>query len=532
MAVIEYMNVVLGMNHAKFDQGIDRSIKKINAFSLDVGKLGKAAGIVGLGAGLVGIAKASVELAADAEQAGVAFEVLTGSADKAAKMISDLRKLDQSSPLGFTDFQQAAKTMIGFGVETSDVTKRLSQLSAISMGNSERMQTLALAFSQTSAAGRLMGQEVLQFVNSGFNPLQQISKITGESMADLKKRMEEGGISVAEVGMAFDAATSKGGMFFGMNEKISQTMSGQYAKLQGDLKLIGIELGNAIIPALKDAIELAREFLNPQNMGGKGAHAIGDAIRFYSGVLDYQLTGKTDKLEKLVSDFDDRNARIKAESFIHKPTKDEQAKIDARMEQIEKQKNLEKQLEEQRAKEDKAYQDRLDWAAKNLDSLQKELELEKLKKLSIDEQIEARAKSLTYYGHDREQALKMLKEIQQLQDEPKKRDRAKSLVGGDAFDSTIEKLTEAAQLMGQGFITQAQFDRTMMQEASGMASKTDTSRRDTPTAMAGSVEAYKIFLERDQNKAEELQIAKQQRDALEVIKGELKNRGVLGVARR
>ena len=55
------------------------------------------------------------------------------------------------------------------------------------MGNNEKFSSMTLAFAQMSAAGRLMGQDLNQMINAGFNPLQVISEKTGKSIAVLKK---------------------------------------------------------------------------------------------------------------------------------------------------------------------------------------------------------------------------------------------------------------------------------------------------------------------------------------------------------
>ena len=83
-------------------------------------------------------------------------------------------------------------------------------------------------------------------INAGFNPLQAISEKTGESMASLSKRMHDGQISVQEVGNAFVYATSEGGRFFGMADKQSQTLQGQFNKLQESITFAMAELGTAI----------------------------------------------------------------------------------------------------------------------------------------------------------------------------------------------------------------------------------------------------------------------------------------------
>ena len=207
---------------------------------------GRFAGPVGVGL----LAKESVQLASSAEVAKAAFEVMTGSVSDAKNMVADMRKLDATSPLGFVGIQKAGKTLLGYGVETQRVMPVLRQLSDISMGNEEQFNLLALAYGQVEAAGRLMGQEVRQMINSGFNPLQQISQSTGISMADLKKKMEDGEISVQMFRDAVRDATAEGGRFYGMTERISQTASGAYAKMVSDLQKAGMELGTVMLPAV------------------------------------------------------------------------------------------------------------------------------------------------------------------------------------------------------------------------------------------------------------------------------------------
>ncbi len=51
----------------------------------------------------------------------------------------------------------------------------LQALGDVAAGDREKFHRLSLAFGQTQAKGRLMGQEVLQMTEAGFDPLQQIS---------------------------------------------------------------------------------------------------------------------------------------------------------------------------------------------------------------------------------------------------------------------------------------------------------------------------------------------------------------------
>lgn len=224
-----------------------------------IAKAGLALGAMG-GAVAAAFLASSSKAAASMESLSVQFEVLTGSASKSAELIAKFREEAQKSPLSVTDYANAGKTLMAFGTSAEDALPTLKVLGDVSMGNAERFGSLALAFAQTQAAGRLMGQEVLQFVNAGFNPLQEISRKTGRSMIDLKKAMEDGAISSQMVSDAFKSATSQGGLFFGAIEKGAGTTEGKVAKVMDAILSLKIALGTGFNEGLKSALDASDEF--------------------------------------------------------------------------------------------------------------------------------------------------------------------------------------------------------------------------------------------------------------------------------
>ena len=219
-----------------------------------------AAGAVALGAGLAFIKDASGK-AAGMESLQVQFEVLTKSASKAAELIKSFREEAIKSPLSVEDYAQAGKTLMAFGIAADETLPILRTLGDVSMGNAERFGSLALAFAQTQAAGRLMGQEVLQFVNAGFNPLQEISRKTGRSMIELKKAMEDGAISSGMVTDAFKSATGAGGLFFGALDKGAATTEGKIAKVQDSILGLKVSFGTGFNDGLRTALDATSNFL-------------------------------------------------------------------------------------------------------------------------------------------------------------------------------------------------------------------------------------------------------------------------------
>jgi tape measure domain-containing protein len=244
---------ILGQN-AEFDSSIDKSEKKLEDFGKTASKIGgNLTKFITLP--LVGIGVAAVQSAADMEQAQLSFETLLGSGEKAKVLLGQLQKFAATTPFEFKDLAQGAKTLLSFGVAAEKIMPITKQLGDIALGDSEKFKSLSLVFGQISSTGRLMGQDLLQLINVGFNPLQEISKRTGESMADLKKRMEAGKISAEEVAAAFKSATSEGGRFFEGTQKLGNSFTGLISTLKDDAATLARSFGELVLPTLKDMVK-------------------------------------------------------------------------------------------------------------------------------------------------------------------------------------------------------------------------------------------------------------------------------------
>lgn len=195
--------------------------------------------MLGLGAGYLGFKTGGqiIKMGADMEQTRLQFETLLGSVEKSKRMVDDINQFANVTPFTNGGLFTNAKMLMNFGMEGEKVLPVLKMLGDVSGGNKDRFERLALAFGQTQSAGKLMGQDLLQYINAGFNPLNEISRITGKSMGDLKEEMSEGNISAEMVAEAFKHATSEGGRFYNLMEKQSQSLAGRWSTFVGKLQL-------------------------------------------------------------------------------------------------------------------------------------------------------------------------------------------------------------------------------------------------------------------------------------------------------
>ena len=224
-------------------------------------------------------------LGMEAEKTATAFNVLVGDEARAAKMLGEINKYADETLWDRAGTQEAAKTMLGFGVSAESVVKDLKMLGDVAMGDKNKLQQLALVFGQISAAGKLQGQDLLQLINAGYNPLLDISALTGKSVATLKDEMSKGLITFDMVQAAFERATGEGGKFNRMTEQIAQTSYGAFEQLKG--KFLG---------ALLEIYEILQPLVIPAlQMMAKGIDILVSAIRpaisiiavLASGILAY-----------------------------------------------------------------------------------------------------------------------------------------------------------------------------------------------------------------------------------------------------
>lgn len=238
-----------------------------------------------LAAGAVG---AITKIGAEAEQTSVAFTTLVGSETKAKGMLDEIAKFAAASPFGKLDLTENAKTMLNFGVETGRVLPLLKQLGDISGGNKDRLQSLSLVLGQVSAAGRLQGQDNLQFINAGFNPLQELAKMTGKSYAELQDKMSKGQITFENVTQAIRHATGSGGKFFGMMDKQSQTAAGKFATVKDIVIQQAVDIYGKLQPLISKILDLLIKIVPVISSG------IMKVIHGIEHVIDFVLRFKTE----------------------------------------------------------------------------------------------------------------------------------------------------------------------------------------------------------------------------------------------
>lgn len=244
--------------------------------------------------GGVGVLKALgseiIRVRGEFQAADTAIQTLLGSKEKADALMSQVREYAKISPLEFSDVTQATQMMLGFNIEAEKVPRYLQAIGDVSMGDTQRFNSLTLAFSQMSAAGKLMGQDLNQMINAGFNPLQIMADKTGKSIATLKDEMSKGAISAEMVQQAFIDATSAGGKFYNMSENASKTINGQLSMMQDAMDSVFNELGQKSEGVIIKGIQTTTSLIENYETIGKVLAGLAATYGVYRTALIASIT--------------------------------------------------------------------------------------------------------------------------------------------------------------------------------------------------------------------------------------------------
>ena len=229
----------------------------------------KALAVIGGAGVLKALGSEIIRVRGEFQAADTAIQTLLGNKERADALMAQVREYAKVSPLEFSDVTTATQMMLGFNIEAEKVPRFLSAIGDVSMGNTQKFNSLTLAFSQISAAGKLMGQDLNQMINAGFNPLQTMSEKTGKSIATLKDEMSKGAVSAEMVQQAFIDATSAGGRFYNMSENASKEINGQLSMMYDALDSVFNDLGQKSGGVIMSGIQATTSLVENYETVGK-----------------------------------------------------------------------------------------------------------------------------------------------------------------------------------------------------------------------------------------------------------------------
>lgn len=210
-----------------------------------------------IGAAMLGVGVASVVMSSKMEMTKRAFEVLTGSADKAKEHLTALEQFGATTPFEFAGLTEASKKMQAYGFDVQAVIPILTVLgdAAMSVGlGQEGIDRVTLAIGQMNAKGKVSAEEMRQLAETGLPAWQLLADNIGVSVSQAMDMAKKGAISAKEgIGALLTGLDSK---FGGMMDKVAGEIPQSFSNMKDSVSSIMRTLGTNIT----DTLDLKTKF--------------------------------------------------------------------------------------------------------------------------------------------------------------------------------------------------------------------------------------------------------------------------------
>ena len=233
-------------------KGFESGLNKISSTGVAIGNL-MADVIKQVAQTISEVGKMGVEYNAQIETYQTALTTLTGSAEKANKIIEQVKKDAAATPFEVASLVKGNQLLISAGLSAEQARDDILALgNAISAtgGGEEELSRMVINLQQIKNVGKASALDIKQFAYAGIDVYGLLADYTGktrEEVTDLE-------ISYEDLTGALKFASKEGGKYFNAMEKQSKTFNGQLSNLKDNFMAF---LGEVTIPLftfLKDEV--------------------------------------------------------------------------------------------------------------------------------------------------------------------------------------------------------------------------------------------------------------------------------------
>jgi len=220
-------------------------------------------------------------------QTGAEMEVLflqlkgfTGGVDQAAAAYQRFVEIGQATPFTAKQVATAARTMMGFGIETQTAIAQVEKLAIVASATGGDLGMMGRNLGQIQANQKAYTRDLMQFANQGIPIYQELALVMGTSTQHVRELAEEGKIGFSQVSAALSSMTQEGSAFAQIASEMDRTFSAKAEAMQSAFEnfagqtLTGLNkldqaMGGPIVGTMEAVIDLLNGLAN-------GAKTLGD----------------------------------------------------------------------------------------------------------------------------------------------------------------------------------------------------------------------------------------------------------------
>ena len=189
------------------------------------------------------------------QQLEISFGTMLKSKEKANELMAQMADLAAKTPFGLEEVSEGAKRLLAFQVPAEEVTETLRRMGDVAAGLGVPMGQLIHVYRQVKAQGKLMTNDLYQFMNAGIPIIAELSKVVGKSETEIKDMVSAGKIGFPEVQAVIKNMTNEGGLFFNLMAEQSKSLGGQISNLGDSFDQMLNDIGKASEGYISEAIQ-------------------------------------------------------------------------------------------------------------------------------------------------------------------------------------------------------------------------------------------------------------------------------------
>ena len=189
------------------------------------------------------------------QQLEISFGTMLKSKEKANALMAQMTDLAAKTPFGLQEISEGAKRLLAFQVPAEEVTETLRRMGDVASGLGVPMGQLIHVYGQVKAQGKLMTNDLYQFMNAGIPIIAELSKVVGKSETEIKDMVSAGKIGFTEIQAVIKNMTNEGGLFYNLMAEQSKSLGGQISNLRDNFDQMLNEIGKSSEGLVSGAIK-------------------------------------------------------------------------------------------------------------------------------------------------------------------------------------------------------------------------------------------------------------------------------------
>ena len=188
-----------------------------------------------------------IKIGGQLESQRLSLTAILGQRSYANDLFEKVQNLALKSPFGVVQLDQYTKNLSAFGFqynELFDMTKRLADIAA---GTGTDFGRLALALGHVRSEMALTGYTLRQFSMANVPMLKMLAENLGVTTAEIRKMVREKKVSYDDVEKVLKDLTDEGGMFYNMQEVMSEAVSAKFKNLKDAMDIMYGQMAESVL---------------------------------------------------------------------------------------------------------------------------------------------------------------------------------------------------------------------------------------------------------------------------------------------